>query len=392
MISAQSDQGGQTRTFSQINGVQTISIIELNNEKGEAQAAARIIENLVGGTGFHSIDTGRIQNANQAVSCSYSDFAVLYRTHAQHRVIAEVFENSGIPFQIASRETRLKTPGISDLLSYFKVVNGDAAFGDFETVMRLAAAGIGKKTLEIFKDWCYQNRFSFHFGLSKAKRFPITGLSTSRQQKLNSFSDHITKLQIDTADLTVAEKLYFIIRNSKLASVLDSDAESIDGLKALLEWAEQFERQSSGFLTALALYTDTDVWAGRVEKVSLMTMHAAKGLEFPIVFICGCEQGYLPLLPQKGEALPQEVAITQQNGQHPEQDVAEERRLFYVAMTRAMERLYLTHAKKRRIYGQFESRKPSPFLADIETHLKLDESPRLTKKKKKTDQKQLSLF
>jgi superfamily I DNA/RNA helicase len=378
VISAPSDQGGQTRTFSQINGVPTISIIELNNEKAEAEGVGRIIENLVGGTGFHSIDTGRIRNANQAASCSYSDFAVLYRTRAQHRVIAEVFENSGIPFQIASRETHFKTPGLSDLLSYFKVVNGDAAFSDFETVMRLAAAGIGKKTLETFKDWCYHNRFSFHLGLSKAKRFPIKGLCTSRQQKLNAFSDHVTTLQAATAALTVAEQLDFIVRSSSLESLLDNDPRSTDALKALLKWAEQFGRQSNDFITSLALYTDTDVWADRVEKVSLMTMHAAKGLEFPIVFICGCEQGYLPLLPQHAEA--------------QEQDVAEERRLFYVAMTRAMERLYLTHAKKRRIYGQLESRSPSPFLADIETRLKLDESPRLTKKKKKTDQKQISLF
>ena len=130
------------------------------------------------------------------------------------------------------------------------------------------------------------------------------------------------------------------------------------------------------FVGALALHTDTDDYAPRVEKVSLMTMHAAKGLEFPIVFIAGCEQGYLPF----------------ERSPHEPPDIEVERRLFYVALTRAMARLYLTRAQKRRIYGQLESRSLSPFVADIETRLKEDESPRLKKKKKKTDRKQMTLF
>jgi uncharacterized protein (TIGR00375 family) len=378
VVGARRDQSAEARTYSQINGVQTISTIEASNENSEAEAIARIIENLVGGTGFHSIDTGRIDDANLAQTCSYSDFAVLYRTHAQHRVIAEIFGKSGIPFQIASRETLLTPPGLADLIAYLKVVNGDAGYGDHETVMRLAVAGIGNKTLAVFKDWCYQNRFSSRHGLSKAKRFPVPGLSTSRQQMLTEFSDHLEALQTRMADLTVAEKLDFLVKNSILFSMFENDPRSKDAFKILTKWAAQFGRQTDDFITALALHTDTDAWAGRVEKVSLMTMHAAKGLEFPVVFISGCEQGYVPFQPPSEELR--------------EQDIGEERRLFYVAMTRAMERLYLTHAKKRRIYGQLESRHQSPFVADIATRLKRDEICGLKKKKKKTDQKQRSLF
>jgi len=104
-----------------------------------------------------------------------------------------------------------------------------------------------------------------------------------------------------------------------------------------------------------------------------MTMHAAKGLEFPVVFIAGCEKDLIPLNRQDA-------------------DTNEERRLFYVAMTRAMERLYLTRAKKRSVYGELLSRSPSPFIADIENRLKKDDFPQRKKKKKSKAQKQLKLF
>ena len=107
-----------------------------------------------------------------------------------------------------------------------------------------------------------------------------------------------------------------------------------------------------------------------------MTMHAAKGLEFAVVFIAGCEQDYIPY----------------KRHDHEQADMAEERRLFYVAMTRAMERLYLTRAKERRIFGKSEPRTRSPFVADIENQLKKDETPQQKKMKERAEQKQLKLF
>jgi uncharacterized protein (TIGR00375 family) len=376
VISAHHEQSPDSRTYSQIDGIKTISILELAHEKAEAEAIARTIENLVGGTGFHSIDTGKIDDANISGASSYSDFAVLYRTHAQHRVIADVFDNAGIPFQIASRENVLSQPGLPELISYLKVVEGFAAYGDHESVMYAIMPGIWKKSRDAFKNWCYQNRFSLHQGLSNAKRFPVPGLSTANQQTLNYFSNHFEELATILAEMKVAEKLIYLVKNTKLSATFESDAGSADALENLVETAERFDYRMAEFISALALHTDTDVYASRVEKVSLMTMHAAKGLEFPIVFISGCEQGYIPF---------------ERSNREP-QDIEEERRLFYVAMTRAMNRLYFTRAKSRRIYGRLASRPPSPFVTDIEAHLKKDESPRKTKKKKKSDQKQLSLF
>jgi superfamily I DNA/RNA helicase len=164
----------------------------------------------------------------------------------------------------------------------------------------------------------------------------------------------------------------------ELATRANTEPLSQEAFKNLLSLSEDFSDDMVGFLAHAALYTDTDAYLPQSEKVALMSMHAAKGLEFPVVFIAGCEDD---LIPFKREGSKQDKPT----------DMAEERRLFYVAMTRAMERLYLTRAKKRSIYGKLRSRKPSPFLADIENHLKQDESLQIKKKKTRT-QKQLKLF
>ena len=174
--------------------------------------------------------------------------------------------------------------------------------------------------------------------------------------------------------MTVADNLFFLSENSKLFTNR-TDATSCKALNKLVKLSRNYGTSTADFSTMVALHTDTDTYASRVEKVSLMSMHAAKGLEFPVVFITGCEQGYIPYQRSNVEPV----------------DIAEERRLFYVAMTRCKDRLYLTCAKKRRIFGKPEHRRLSPFVADIETRLKKDESPQREKTKVK-EEKQLKLF
>jgi superfamily I DNA/RNA helicase len=146
-------------------------------------------------------------------------------------------------------------------------------------------------------------------------------------------------------------------------------------LKRLVDTSKTFDFNTSDFVATVALNTDTDSYEREAEKVSLMTMHTAKGLEFPIVFLVGCENGYLPF-----QGLDSEMA-----------DVDEERRLFYVSMTRAQEQLYLTFAQKRQIYGKTKERTVSPFIGEIENRLKTQEKS-LSGKKKKNGPTQLKLF
>ena len=175
--------------------------------------------------------------------------------------------------------------------------------------------------------------------------------------------------------MTVEKKLLYVTENTKLKTIVKNSPESKEAFDKLIDISKNHGNKTNEFFTATALQTDTDTYYPQAEKVSLMTMHAAKGLEFPVVFITGCEKGYIPF----------------ERGENKETDINEERRLFYVAMTRAKERLYLTRARKRRIFGKKVKRDLSPFIKDIEKRLRTHESPVLKKKKKKR-QVQLELF
>lgn len=370
-------QSSDTRTYSEIGGVKNISILETANEKAEAECISLIIEQQIGGTGFHSIDTGSVKDANLAKAYSYSDFAVFYRTHDQHRALAEIFDKKGIPFQIASRQTVFDPAGLPELISFLKIIEGKGGFFDHDKILKIALPGFGKKALDQFKNWCFQNRFSLHQGLIKVNRFPIPGMASAKQQKLSEFSNHIEHYQGELADLSVADKLQFLQKNTMLSGMLNNDIHIQEAFARLLDYAGRFNGNTTDFFADTALHTDADTYAPEVERVSLMTMHASKGLEFPVVFIAGCEETLIPHRKPDSE----------------ENDVREERRLFYVAMTRAMERLYLTHAKKRWLHGERFDRNPSQFIGDIEKQLKIDESPRLKKKKiDKPQPVQLKLF
>jgi uncharacterized protein (TIGR00375 family) len=365
------------RTYSEIEGARAVSIMELAGERAEAEGIARVIENLIGGTGFHSIDTGAVANANLDKSYGYADFAVLYRTHDQHRVLAEIFEKKGIPFQIASRQTALERKGLSELIAYLRIIEDQGSFFDFDKIKKMALPGLGKKAADQFKNWCFQNRFSLREGLSRIPRYPIPGMPAGKQQRLFEFSSVISRFKADFIGLKTLDKLQLISDQTRLSGILKEDAQIQEAYGRLLEYAGRFDASVADFLAALALHTDTDAYLAEAEKVSLMTMHASKGLEFPIVFIAGCEESLIP----------------HRKPDQDENDMEEERRLFYVAMTRAMKRLYLTRAKKRRIHGRLYDRHLSPFVADIENQLKMDESPRQRVKKKVVNgPEQLQLF
>jgi superfamily I DNA/RNA helicase len=210
--------------------------------------------------------------------------------------------------------------------------------------------------------------------MGNARRFPIKGVDGMRQRNFLAFIEDLSNLSKSTKEMTLHKKLLYILENSKTI-IKTEDSERKDILNNIIGITKTFGNNTSKFLTSVALQTDTDIYDSQAEKVILMTMHAAKGLEFPIIFITGCENGYLPF----------------EKSDKGRNDINEERRLFYVAMTRAKKRLYLTYAKKRRIYGKVVLREISPFVKDIENRLKKQEI-QFVEKKKKENQVQLKLF
>ncbi|MFO7709753.1 MAG: UvrD-helicase domain-containing protein [Desulfobacterales bacterium] len=368
--------GGRRRAFSGIDGVRTVSVLELPSDAAEAGAIAHAIESLVGGTGFHSIDTGRVRPSSSAPSMSYADFAVLFRTVEQIRWVAEVFEKRGIPCQAVSRRHSLEPPGVAELLSLARLIDGTGAYADLAAQARLSAPRLNRKIVEAFRRWCLTSGTGVREGLSRAARFPIPGLSRSQQIKLIGFSAALGALSEEIGAMrTVAEKISHLSRLPALAHLF-SGQESRRALERLIAQTAGACESLGQFLARVALHVDTDSYHPRAEKVALMTMHAAKGLEFPVVFIAGCEEGLIPYRRRSDE-------------QAAPGAIAEERRLLYVAMTRAKERLYLTWARNRRIHGRTEPRQVSSFLGDIAQRLIKNETHRDRAKEKGPGQLQL---
>ncbi|MBW2603031.1 MAG: ATP-dependent helicase [Deltaproteobacteria bacterium] len=365
----------QERIYSKVDGPKTISVFETDSEKAEAVAIGKTIEKLIGGIGFHSIDFGLVDGLQHAGNVSFSDVAVLYRTSQQSRVLSEVFDTAGIPYQIVSRENVFNTKYISDLMSLLKVIEGMGGYADFERSLKITTLTINNKGFQIFKNWGYENRFSLETALINARRFPIKNMGQANQMKLGDILNKILEIRQRTKKMSIGQKLLFLLENTQISTSGDWSQRTNNTLKHIVDVCESFDSNEIDFIKIAALQTDTDTYNHQSESVALMTMHAAKGLEFPVVFVAGCENGLLPFKPLDGDV----------------SDVEEERRLFYVAMTRAEERLYMTFAKKRKKFGKIEKRELSPFVQQIEKKL-LTYDTAIPGKRTKTGPLQLKLF
>jgi superfamily I DNA/RNA helicase len=363
------------RIFSKIDGTKSIHVLEATSEKAEAVAVGKVIEDLMGGVGFHSINFNKIDNSNTVIHRSFSDFAVLFRTTDQTRIFSKTFDAAGIPHQVVSRKRIFDEKGAKTLISMLKIVEGLGCSIDFSRIMRWQGSGFNEQEIDRFKGWCYNQNIALSSALFYAKRFPIKDLTKQTQRKLAALIDTIANIKAAIQDLTIEKKLDYIRENTTFFKTKSGDETTKEAMNHLFDMAKTVNSDLSGFLSQISLKTDTDIHIPQAERVALMTIHAAKGLEFPIVFISGCEDGYLPFTP-----------FDKKRG-----DIDEEKRLFYVAMTRARERVYLTYAKKRQIYGKTQTREISPFVANIEEGLKLNKKL-IYAKKKKQESKQLRLF
>ncbi|MBR9981088.1 MAG: UvrD-helicase domain-containing protein [Desulfatitalea sp.] len=339
---------GRTAMSAAAAGGPAITFLEAATARAEAVAIGKIIEQMVGGTGFQAIDFGKTSGVGK--SCSFADFAVLSRTGAEAQSIAEVLTRGGIPCLLANKERLVQKPPVAKLLAALRMAADQGTYGDLDHLTDLVVPGIGARTLGRFKVWAQGRRMPLTLALQAATRIPIEGMRPQRQHRLVALIRLFRTLADATRGQSVADTIQKVVSETTLYHRIDAD-----DYQTVLSLADVAGQDLQALWISLAAYTDTDLYRPEAEKVALMTMHAAKGLEFPIVFITGCEAGRIPY--QHSKHLRESA------------DPDEERRLFYVAMTRAKKVLYLTRALRRTRSGANRSTEPSPFTADIPSHL-----------------------
>ena len=373
MISKSLENREKFKIFSDLESTRKLIIKETATEYAEAVAIGKMIEKLVGGTSFFSMDAGKTDPENQK-EYSFADFAVLYRTRRQCDTFIKVYEKEGLPFQAADKKNMVDVNGIRQLISLCKIIAQCESFMDLEIVFDHFGLRLGKKgrdrCYKVYKEACAMSRDILHVFRSE----PVIGLKDAVRANISSIAKKIAKLKDAVKGCDNETCIGRTCQKAYLTDIIEQNDKARQVFETLLSTARLYN-DLKNFLDALALNQDEDTLEFSTQKVSLMTLHAAKGLEFPVVFVAGCEQGLIPF------------ARDGQNIDDPE----EERRLFYVAMTRAMDILCLTYAKKRSIYGTIKKRQRSCFIDDIEKTLtQVEKTPfRMPVRKK---EKQLELF
>ncbi len=341
-------------------GVQ-IQRFEAYNEEEEAEWIARQVESLTGGRG--SALTRRA-DANDDLDgpLRARDIAVMYRMNAQSRAIEESFLRYGIRYQLVGGTRFYARREVKDALAYLRVLRSDTDSVSFERIINVPARGIGDKTIEVLRVAAASEDGSTWAAIEAAARGELPALAARARGALADFAALVRRLRTRVGILSLPELLDEALEASGYRAMLADGSE--DGEE---RWANLLELRSvttryddltpedalDRLLEETALVADQDSYEGDADAVTLITLHAAKGLEFPIVFIAGLEEGLFP----HSRALDDE------------KELEEERRLAYVGITRAKRRLYLSHAWRRATWGMGQAAVPSRFLLEIPAEL-----------------------
>lgn len=287
---------------------------------------------------------------------SYSDFAVLYRTNAQSRGLEEAFLRYNVPYQIIGGVRFYERREIKDVLAYLRFIFQPQDSVSFSRIINLPPRGLGDRSLQLFNDFRQVNQLS---PLEAATRVgEIEALSRKARASLVDFAELVKSLQARSQELMVSDFIELVLKRSGYLDWLDDGsltaADRLENIKEFIGVAKTYDNLGlEGFLTEISLIADIDNYANDNEAVVLMTLHAAKGLEFDTVFMAGMEEGIFPHSRTFFE--PSELE--------------EERRLCYVGMTRARSRLFMVNAVSRLLYGGVQRNAPSRFMTDIPAHL-----------------------
>jgi len=285
---------------------------------------------------------------------SLMDMAVFYRVNAMSRVLEEAFIRNEIPYQIVRGVEFYNRKEIRDILAYLKILVNPNDEIALLRIINTPSRGIGKTTIDRVRAYAVTNRISLFETLKRAGH--IDSLSKATQAKLAAFINMLEQFKKDVTGKVapLAERVFI---ESGLEEFLRSagDQNASENVNELINSIAQYDQQAEepallDYLQQIALFSDTDAYDTAVERVALMTLHAAKGLEFENAFIVGLEEGLLP---------------HEKSNTEDKDDLEEERRLFFVGITRAKVGLHISYARYRTIRGQMLRTIPSPFLFEI---------------------------
>ena len=291
----------------------------------------------------------------------YDDFAILYRTNAQSRVMEENLLKSNIPFRLVGGQRFFERLEIKDLLAYLRLIVNPQDDLSFRRIVNSPKRGIGATSLAKLSDFAEVYQFSLLEASLQTTLSPLSGKAAKALEKFATTIEELRKMQ---EFLSISEFVEQVIEKTGYLTSLEQQHTMeadvrIENIQEFISVAKQFEQDRLEeeseespllqFLTDLSLVSDVDSDDGDGRMVTLMTLHAAKGLEFPVVFIIGLEEGIFP----------SSRSIMEHD------DVEEERRLAYVGITRAEQKLFLTNAYSRLLYGRTQTNRPSRFVLEI---------------------------
>jgi DNA helicase II / ATP-dependent DNA helicase PcrA len=330
----------EKKLWTKREGGEKITVESLENERAEAEFVCRKIT----------------ENIKEHEVANYRDFVVLYRTNAQSRVMEEACLRYGLPYKIIGGIRFYQRKEIKDIIAYLRVIQNPADSVCMLRIINTPTRKIGTKTIEVLQQHALQNGQTLFQAMDEAEK--VQGINATKAESIKKFVTLIKDFQKINREFSAAGVIKHVIDYSGYKKFIDDgtvEGEArLENIYELISVANKYDNLEAGlslniFLEEVALISDIDELETTDNAITLMTIHSAKGLEFPNVFIIGLEEG---ILPHSRSLLEQD-------------ELEEERRLMYVAVTRAKDKLYLLHARSRMLYGETQTNTPSQFLEDI---------------------------
>ena len=328
-----------------------VKLFTAENEYDEGRFVAEQIEQLVR-------DGGK-----------YSDAAILYRTNSQSRVLEEQLMRNANPYRVLAGLRFYDRKEIKDIIAYLRIIHNPSDSVSLGRIINEPKRGIGAATMEKAAEIAAVQNVSVYDVIANADAYDVLSRPA---QKLKDFSRLIEGLRKASENMGVTEFAQRVLRDSGYAQMLEREdtVESrtrLENLQEFMSVTAEYEKENAdaslgGFLEEVSLIADIDSYDEDQDAVVMMTIHSAKGLEFPVVFLTGMEEGVFP----SGRS-------------ESDEDIEEERRLCYVAITRAKQKLYLTNTERRMIFGKTTANRPSRFMREIPVEYTEDLSRKRTK-------------